>query len=136
MKLSDAIRLGAMLRPCKSARILTEDGSCSLGAAIEAAGLDYGPSSNGYEMVVHHWPWTNRRMTPEQYPQSLSQIERKTFCDNDYQAVHAISLMTIHWKSRERVADWVASIEPQEEPRPAEPLGEPRHHESARSCTL
>ena len=98
MKLSEAIRLGAMLRPQITCLYWNrwggaKMGSCALGAAAEAIGLYpkmEGVSFNAVFLEMQkHWPWMN------------------------YAIRCSISAMNFNM-SREKVADWVESIEPQE----------------------
>lgn len=107
MKLSEAIRLGAMLRPKDAMRYWTETGSCSIGAALEAVGEIHGVSLHldpryvgcldPYTRALQkYWPWVTSRIVLD------------------------ITIVTIH-QTREAVADWVASIEPLETPPPSRP---------------
>jgi len=53
MRLSEAIRLGAMLRPQACRTLLTDDGACALGAALLAVGAR--PERIG--AAFNQWPW-------------------------------------------------------------------------------
>jgi hypothetical protein len=99
MKLSEAIRLGAMMKPQCFHRLYDEitGGSCAFGAALDAVGGKYAEipiewfSSGAFHAVC-----------PE--------------CDNtqrsDRYAGNTIAhLNDEHWWSRERIADWVHTLE-------------------------
>ncbi len=102
MKLSEAMRLGAMIRPQAFGGYMVRKGaeyhSCVLGAAIEAA-------NSG----LAAWPW-------------LKSWKYHPFCpacaggDQSGDAYSIIvHLNDRHRWTRERIADWVATIEPAEE---------------------
>ena len=122
-KLSEAIILGAMLRPCVPTVVLEECGSCSLGAALEAQGFTPATRSRdgrcSFQHIQHLWPWTAQRIALAQWPVELSDEKRNFYHRNSDYIWQAISLMTIAWESRERVAAWVSTIEP------AEPIAAP-----------
>ena len=131
MKLSDAIRLGAMLLP-QCHPYLEEDpvGSpptacCALGGAALAMGFQRRRDLSVDKFLTTQWTWLflQSAMDPRDGGYVVSSVG------------NMISLLNWRGWTRERIADWVASIEPQEDPLPAAPLGEPCHHEFARSCT-
>jgi hypothetical protein len=99
MKLSEAIRLGAMLRPQGRIDFFSADGkSCALGAALEARGIQHrilatpAESDAIYGQLYRWWPWLR-----------VLSIDAITY-RNDVEG----------W-TREQIADWVATIEPPEE---------------------
>lgn len=124
MEMSEAIRLGAMLKPQHhgdmrgSVRVKTrvpgwrgsvlrhtvttlETGTCALGAALDAIG----ESNARFMSVASMWPWTlavlvRNPMTGERRD-VLNTIWRLNDCHN--------------W-TRERIADWVETIEAQQAP--------------------
>jgi hypothetical protein len=105
MKLSEAIRLGAMMRQ-QSARsgrthlIDVLDGSCALEAACEAIGHAEAVGG-GYQHIIYEaWQWLKgaQLMCPE----------CNTIGADEYTIWH---LNDTHCWSRERIADWVESIE-------------------------
>ena len=131
MKLSDAIRLGAMWLPqCHSYLEEDPDGSpptacCALGGAALAMGFQRRRDHSVERFITTHWPWVFRQ----------TDIDPPYFGHVDSSVGDMISCLNWRGWTRERVADWVASIEPHEEPLPAEPLVEQHNHESARSFT-
>lgn len=102
MRLSEAMRLGAMLRPQITGRLLSRWGSCALGAARQAAGV---PTR---ETVSHPWVWTHT---------TLSHCPACRFSTGYQDFVEQLikHLNDTHRWTRERIADWVESIEPQPE---------------------
>ena|SRR3990167_9521223 len=104
MRLSEAIRLGAMLKPqgggCESIRSITH--SCALGAALDAVGVEmrYRSGNGAYERVVELWPWLDRITATPRGP---------------VRALTAIYEMNDDGWTREAIADWVATIDAQQE---------------------
>lgn len=124
MKLSEAIRLGAMLRPgsfCGPG--ITS--SCALQAAYEAVTgtHEQGTDQKAWVFVYAVWPWTTRQA-----------VCPACGACNDWLRIPriiAIHLNDRHQWTRERIADWVATIEPKDpepmpEPEPM-PAQEPTH---------
>ena len=95
MKLSEAIKLGAMLKPQGFEGTGHPNGTttCALGAALNAI------SSNG--CVYGIWPWVNK-------------IKLCPVCEKEPPYAVIPHLNNIHRWTRERIADWVATIEPVE----------------------
>jgi hypothetical protein len=106
MKLSDAIRLGAMMKP-QAYEESGEQGSCVLRAAADAVGirdqcrdavryLDYAALGHRFpELLLCSWRCPAcKRVTPDNLMHLLYHL------NDDHQ-----------W-TRERIADWVASVEP------------------------
>jgi hypothetical protein len=109
MKLSDAMRLGAMTGPqlFREMRDDVSGGSCALGAAAFAAGVD-----------CCLWIPTQKLPTEWRWIDAASGGQRGTCpaCDEpllDVQSV-ILALNDQHRWTREQIADWVATIEPQE----------------------
>lgn len=103
MRLSEAIRLGAMLKPQGSGEFVSADGrSCALGAAGDAVGIDAGLSMQPFYV---EWPWIERRMVQCPKCDCSSRIGNTIVHLNDH-----------HGWTREAIADWVAAIEPAEQP--------------------
>ena len=101
MRLSEAIMLGSTLSHQVFNRMHdSKGGRCALGAAYHAMGIDQ------YDKTVPDiWPWTyERAFCPE--------------CANPWPVFMLIAhcLNDGHRWSRERIADWVATVEPREEP--------------------
>jgi hypothetical protein len=92
MKLSEAIRLGAMMKP-KGERFLEHEGkTCALGAACDAVGISTSAQNDVYGELKARWPMLNDH-----------KIVVAIWDWND------ISLLT-----REEIADWVETIENQQ----------------------
>ena len=106
MKLSEAIRLGATMQPKRKGHcaILYMDnkGTCALGAAAQAMGLHIPTLAEGYIPIWAMWPWLQTMST---HPVTGERVEatKNIWMLND----------TDDW-TRERIADWVATIEPKE----------------------
>ena len=113
MKLSEAIRLGAMLRPQTKVGYFVNKGSCAIGAAaeaVEASGFDrVGSSWRVVRLVADRWPWLMRIDLRSYVACTLTQQSRHD------QIAH---LNDGHGWTRERIADWVATIETQETAEP------------------
>ncbi len=108
MRLSEAILLGSTIsEPCHSIlKIEYTDGrmaTCALGSA----GLAIGDCS--YGGVEQAFPWT------------LDDWRRCPECSNESSTFPLIHhLNDAHCWTRERIAEWVATIEPKEEPEAVE----------------
>lgn len=109
MKLSEAIRLGAMLRPQGTGVLFAQGRSCAFGAALEAVGVtvvefadahDFGDKSPG-----NLWPWLK---TTEVCHPETGRLGRA----GDI----VVSLNNRHGWTREQIAEWVASQEAVAEP--------------------
>ena len=99
MRLSNAIRLGAMLYP-QGLRNLFQDGrSCALGAALIACGKD--PNVVGCDGVAELWPY-------------VMVLVSCPVCDERKRAMWQIASFHLNDKhawTREQIADWVATLE-------------------------
>lgn len=121
MKLSEAIRLGAMLKPQGAGSGSAKphaDATCALGAAIESAGLSY---DHDFTSVRERWPFVSavRLACPLRDERTIYQhgMVCHTFFAQSRQLLDLIwHLNDAHGWSRERIADWVESIERQQEP--------------------
>jgi hypothetical protein len=110
MKLSEAIRLGAMLLPQASGSIGTMAGSCALGAAADAVGIDRMLD----DPTLYSDPYADLAKT---FP-ILATKARCPACgrpDKLGRCGLIAELNDIHEWTRERIADWVATIEAQQE---------------------
>lgn len=111
MKFSEAIFLGAKLSPQGFGELLGRDGSrCAFGAALQAVGAN---SSDSLRVL---WPWRQERREP--CPEC-----------GDVDAVNFIistHLNDSHRWTRERIAYWVASVEPVEAAEKSEPISDSR----------
>ncbi len=101
MLLSEAIRLGAMLRPQAFGYMFDDHGgSCAYGAAAEAIGFMRpagNPIVSGITMLLCHHP--EFRLPITQCPQC------------HYMMTDAGHLNDTHHWTREHIADWVEGIE-------------------------
>lgn len=111
MRLSEAIRLGAMLRPQGKGDLFGANGtSCALGAAMEAIGLrpiegamDLDCSSDEFEEMYHQWPiLLDEPDSPIEHPYGKKLAE-------------TIPVLNDAGWTRERIADWVATVEDAQE---------------------
>lgn len=111
MRLSEAIRLGSLLRGqafCEYMTVLEPVRSCALGAALEAMGVD---GLTGSREVQRIWPWT---------------VDVCRYVGNcpvclELKIQHGWPVLSIithlndkHQWTREAIADWVEAIEPKE----------------------
>lgn len=102
MRLSEAIRLGAMLHPQEFGAYKSDTGTCALGAAIEAAIGRVRISPSPYFLLLERWPWINGELL----------VVCPAMCQIDM----LVGSMIIHLNDdhrwpREQIADWVATIE-------------------------
>ena len=107
MKLSEAIRLGAMLRPQGHGGLRKSQGgvlaTCALGAACDAVGIAIdasGSNMEAYAALRARWPILRE---PVMHPEdgNMERMLEITYLLNDISK----------W-SRERIADWVETVEP------------------------
>lgn len=108
MQLSEAIRLGAMLRPQAFGFYFEAGKSCAFGAAAEASGTTSGAWGRADLQIRGQWPWvfTTRARCPACLePHHVRRIV--AHLNNDHR-----------W-TRERIADWVESYERCVQPEPA-----------------
>lgn len=97
MKLSEAIRKGAKLRPqCTTGRFFGNIGTCALGAAVEAV-TGHPHHTDGTALAVLHkeWKFLNPRKKGDGI--ALSSIGQKIVQMNDNEHM-----------TREQIADWLA----------------------------
>jgi uncharacterized C2H2 Zn-finger protein len=106
MKLSEAIRLGAMLRPVQEFNVLfdpTSGGTCALGAAAEALGILDLTTRNNYikgKKVPRAWHWIKRFVECPVCGEWSQRVDDMIAHVNNQ-----------HEWTRERIADWVATME-------------------------
>lgn len=115
MRLSQAIRLGALLRPQAFGAYVTMDGkTCAMGAGLEAEGVLKVPyevaelKTDYDDDIVHYWPW----VAPEG-----KELFRCPLCAALNPCVGMgviLHLNDRHRWSREQIADWVEGVEPKE----------------------
>jgi hypothetical protein len=106
MRLSEAIRLGAMLSPQTRGAFFKRRGedvaSCALGAAAQAVGTKPGE----WLWPSDQWPILNMMVPPAELPDEL-----RSWAHPRYLALVIITLNdTIGW-TRTRIADWVEQFE-------------------------
>lgn len=101
MRLSEAIRLGAMIRPQTYFYWFHDGGSCAIGAALEAVGAAVYSDCFFRTGAPKAWEWS--RMT----------VACPACEQQDQAQEHLRHLNNVHRWTRERIADWVATIEPQ-----------------------
>ncbi len=110
MKLSEAIRLGAMAteQGFGAPSIASNEAPCALGAARIAAGLGDHCAVDCYSVLAYRWP-VLYRMVANPVAGRMEYV------------VDAIwSLNDVHRWTREQIADWIETIEAQHEtPAPA-----------------
>jgi hypothetical protein len=107
MKLSEAILLGSTLRPQIKGHLFGDGRSCALGAAGEAIGAQPKDCPSSWEVIRKEWPWTQVSLFP---------------CPACWRATGASKALVLiahlndfHGWTRQRTAEWVASVEPREE---------------------
>ena len=112
LRLSEAIRLGAMMLPEVRGPIFDRKdnricAACAIGSALYAVGTAddrerWLTRSGSVEELICFWPWTNeRRMDP---------VRGVNF---RIDSIIIDLFETAHW-TREQIADWVETIEPRE----------------------
>lgn len=109
MQLSEAIRLGAMLKPQGFESLINDGHSCALGAALDAVGKLRGETS-AEEMAMwddlrERWPLI--ASAPPPCPACPEDPLR--FCEEFGDVVWHLN--DEHAWTREQIADWVATIE-------------------------
>lgn len=102
MKLSEAIRLGAMNKPrgFGGASMATRSATwCALGAALGAIGRRVTCDLDGYGAVMHVWPFVSAESSCPACAKPTSVVEI------------VWHLNDIHDWPREQIADWVETVE-------------------------
>lgn len=107
MELSEAIRLGAMLKPQGSGGINDGRTACALRAAADAvgicdvSGIDFRPTLD-YAAIADRWPW-------------VKGLDLKCPECGSHHYQNALDTIWIlndtHKWTRERIADWIETIE-------------------------
>lgn len=97
MKLSEAIRLGAMLKPQAFGKLSDGVGTCALGAAEDAVGMSWFAA----------WPL--------QHPAFTAGCPACKYVPDVIDQATPAHLNDVHRWTREQIADWVESIEPSTE---------------------
>jgi hypothetical protein len=101
MRVSDAMRLGASLRPQTFNQLFDGHGTCALGAALDAIGCLFGTTP----LIRKHACWNDVLLRPAACP--------CPGCDLTELYVRSVitHLNDQHRWTREQIADWVAEIE-------------------------
>lgn len=98
MRLSEAIQLGAMMKPQAFRALFTDDRACALGGALLAVGAVREPALRS---VRNRWPWV------------LTVSADCPSCGRSGPVFGVITHLNDHHRwPREQVAAWVAGIEP------------------------
>lgn len=101
MRLSEAIRLGAMLRPQVVLFFFSNGASCALGAAAEASGVTYPDFGRVISVLEDRWPWIYAVYAP--CPVCQDRRNMRGLVPH---------LNNAHAWTREEIAAFVATIEP------------------------
>jgi hypothetical protein len=106
VKLSEAIRLGAMMRPQAFGTVFDGIGTCAMGAACDAVGANYYNMRDSDELGMNHddcvpCPACGKR--PQEF------VYASTIAGN------IAHLNDHHFWTREAIADWVETIEAQQD---------------------
>lgn len=110
MKLSKAILKGSKIRPQSYYANFDEGCSCAQGAAAEAMGVEYGDNVGAELTLLCNFPWA---LTPVALPCGCAGMKPPL---GSFGAIaHLNDICGGHKWTRERIADWVATIEPQED---------------------
>jgi hypothetical protein len=127
MRLSEAMRLGALLHPQCFGDFHVQGGSCALGAACDAVGL-----ATGRESFDAYAALTFASRLASAFPVLA---RRDVRCPVTGQLVADVGTIIIrlndleHW-TREQIADWVETLEPAETPDAADHSSDVRATES------
>jgi hypothetical protein len=105
MKLSEAIILGSMMKPQISGSYYSKDGTCALGAALDAVGRLHRGKGGPSGRLLKIWPWLTWHVSG--FKCKACGTRRPA---SDMQDV-VIHMNDGHKRSRESIASWVAEIE-------------------------
>ena len=117
MKLSEAIRLGAMMRPQGKYNYMMNGRSCAIGAALEAIGIPVRDRGNDFSRDNEREALEELKRRPEIKEWSALNKKKNTHCPScEYVDQGNFSgvishLNNSHDWTRERIAEWVATIE-------------------------
>ena len=114
MKLSEAILLGSMNKPQgfgPSSVNPRSKRTCAIGAALDAMGVTcVDMVGNEYVYLYKIWPFTNNEvLSPADY--TRNRISKGQYCSVD----RLIWTMNDSGMTREAIAEWIKTIEPQQE---------------------
>lgn len=102
MKLSEAIRLGAMLKPQSFYDYEIAGGTCAIGAALDAIG-----ALSSFDDDAEFFPILRREQRDVQCPACRQWLS--------YASGVIVHLNDAHHWTRERIADWVETVEAAQE---------------------
>lgn len=102
MRLSEAIRIGAMLRPQTRNDYYRDGGSCAIGAACEAAGIRFIETPDLVEAFGPYWFMVGARLDCPACPETF--IGGTSTSSRGRTITH---LNDFHGWTRERIADFV-----------------------------
>jgi hypothetical protein len=110
MKLSEAIRLGSMIRPQAFGYIFSNSGSCALGAVYEASGI------LAFDDDVTLLEETGQRLD-QAFPLLKASVSCPVAmrCFRNGVGETIVHLNDWHRWTREQIADWVEQIEQQQD---------------------
>ena len=107
MKLSEAIRLGAMLHPQAFDAFRTPEGhTCVMAAAADAAGLVTTPGRSPMPALRETFPILNTIITGDHRFQVDCQYAADFDLEGELTQILVFMNDCLHW-SRERIADWI-----------------------------
>lgn len=109
-KLSDAIRLGAMMRPQAHGPNDWPERSCAYQAALDATGCEFN-DTNLLNKARNAWPWLLRMERP------CPVCGKCLYGGSVLVAVYHLN--DSHKWTREKIAFWISTIEPQDEAQPS-----------------
>lgn len=108
MKLSEAIRLGATMKPQIRMAYHSTRGTCAIGSALDACGELQpvsAPNSNYIPVIQRLWGWAYKSSTP--CPKCAMGVS------GSYTVIGvAVHLNDSHMWTREQIADFVELLEP------------------------
>lgn len=117
MRLSEAIRLGAMWSPPRFDGWMDTEHRCALGAACDAVGI---PATNTHMNRAG----IDYRALRARFPQLMCHANAEMFGVTTFGTLESaiVRLNDLRLMTREQIAEWVATIEP------AEPTEIPESH--------
>lgn len=116
MKLSEAIRLGSMLKPQSDGYFYRNGATCAQGAALDAVGKlsladpvkDFNVSMEMYQAMRDTWPWAC---------DAHEGVSCPCCCDRGtvLETIPHLNNSSGHSWTREAIADWVETLEAAQE---------------------
>ena len=120
MRLSEAIRLGALLKPQAFEKLFDGHGTCAIGSAMDACGdalSAYFCNAIQDEIIHQRWPVLGQAGVRCPACWAGQYVEHGS---SDNVLCNITTLNDRHYWTREQIAEWVATLEPQpvEQPQP------------------